>query len=102
MYVDHAGFYRTGARAYGEVEFTTPNGTASGWIDAEFGVLRIFTDPDPDPEDWEIIVGMLHHVGVTDPGEPGWLGGVYTWTIKYREPLEEPRSSGTGRLVRVA
>jgi hypothetical protein len=102
MYVDHAAFFKTGARAYGDVEFTCPNGTASGWIDTEAGVMRIFTDPEVDPVDWEIICGMLHHIGVTDPGEPGYLSGVYTWTVNYREPVEEPRSDGTGRLVRVA
>jgi hypothetical protein len=101
MYVDHQGF-ELGARAYGEIEFTTPAGTASGWVDAEKGILRVFIDPDPDPLDWAVVCGMLDHLGVIDPGEPGYLRGVYTWTIAYRQPVQEPRTGGTGSLVRVA
>jgi len=36
-----------------QAEVTFPNGTVSALIDYDLGVLRIFSEPEPDPEDWQ-------------------------------------------------
>ena len=32
-----------------------PNGTCSGVVDHKLGILRIFAEPEPDPEDWKLV-----------------------------------------------
>ena len=64
-------------------EFTTTNGTASGYVDEPAGVVRIFADPDVTAEDWHVVCDELRKLGITDPGEPGYDRGVYSWEIEY-------------------
>jgi hypothetical protein len=64
------------------VEFTTPNGTASGRVDEAAGVIRIFADADVTVEDWHLVCDELRKLGITDPGEPGYDRGVYVWEIE--------------------
>jgi hypothetical protein len=35
-----------------QAELVFPHDTVSALIDWELGVLRIFAEPEPDPEDW--------------------------------------------------
>lgn len=64
--------------------FDTPDGTAEIVIDRGRGVMHISAAQEVTALDWAVVCGMLRQVGVTDPGEPSWLGGVDVWTISLR------------------
>jgi|SRR5579859_1347646 len=68
--------------------------TATAVIDTKKGVLFIAVDPDPAPEDWGAIVGLIRAVGwdngvgphYDDPGPPYLcddLRGVWMWRLEY-------------------
>ena len=73
---------RTAAQAAKVLE--TPHGTCSIVINAPRGYMEIFTEHDPDPQDWAIVCGLLDRVMVEDIGEPDLLSGVYVWKISFR------------------
>lgn len=86
---------RTGSR-FSRYHFPT----ADAVIDPDRGVLFIVVDPEPEPGDWNAVVGLIRAVGYTnglpphrrDPGEPEIdpLWGICTWRLEYVQPSAGP------------
>ena len=66
-------------------ELSTPNQTVTIVIDQAQGVMDIFTEHDPHPEDWEITCELIRWLcSPGSVGEPDYLKGVDTFRIKLK------------------
>jgi len=66
-------------------EVATPHGTITIVIDRKRGVMEIFAEHDPHPDDWDVAASMIMELcGPGTADEPDYLRGIDTWQVKLK------------------
>lgn len=65
-------------------EIAAPFGTVMIILDRHNGVMDIFAETDPHPEDWKMASDLVVKLCEPGMGEPDYLNGIDTWRINLK------------------
>src|SRR6266704_1118307 len=73
-----------------------PNGTVSAYIDRGAAEVRIFAEPEPDPDDWKMALAWVGEVGDGEPPDEYCEGEtvVFVFRVRNEESVLVPEHDG--------
>jgi hypothetical protein len=84
-------------------QFDMPNGTVTVIIDRPKGLMEIFSEPEPDPVDWELACGLITRMGLSGQLQQGeYLRGVDVFRVQLKArqaPARRARGAYSTRAI---